>query len=155
MPTNTLIYIGASFDDSFLQIKSKYTKYILYDILPTLSYYKSDEYGYERVKNEKLFMRTLKSKFGHYVRKKDRLYFPKHNLIYHIHKDCDTLKQIPKGDILIKNFVPKHYKELLRNRNVYVNCDTTHEVKAIEYKEVHLEEYYLDCYCYCEFVENI
>lgn len=158
MLTKTLIYIGASFDDSFLfsnVIKSKYTKYILYDILPTLSYYKSKEYGYENVKNEKLFLKTLKLRFGHYVRNKNRLYFPKHNLIYHIYTDCNMVKHIPKGDILLKNFVPKYLKELFGNRKIYVNCDTIHEVKNIECEEVHFEEYYLDCYCYCEFVKNI
>jgi len=158
MNNNTLIYLGASFDNSFLfhdLIKHKYQKYILYDILPDLSFYDSEEYGITKVNNEKTFIHTLKSQYGNYVRNKNRLYFPKYNLIYHIYTDCDHIKHLPKGDILMKNYVPVQYKELLHDRNIWINCDTIHKVENIEYNTIHLEEYYLDCYCYCEFLENI
>lgn len=136
-------------------IQSTYQKYILYDILPELAFYENNEYGFEKVKNQKVFIHTLKSRFGHYVRNKNRLYFPKHNLVYYMRTDCNRLNQLRQGDILLKNFVPTSYIKLLKNRKIWVNCDTIHKVKGIEYTQIHLEEYYLDCLCYCEFLENI
>lgn len=156
----TLLYMGAGFDDSFLfnhEIRTKYNKFVLYDMLPNTSFYTQNEYGFTHVSSEKQFLKILKKNFGHYSRNKNRLYFPEFNIVYKLHTNCNTINHFCNGDVLIKNYVHPHIKEHLANRNILVNCDTVHMLSksCLQNAElIHLPEFMYENKCYCKYVDQ-
>ena len=115
------MYPGAGWDDRFLQLKVfGYNKFLLYDRMPGIPYYEPNQCGW---KKEQKFVEILKKKYGDYqIISPNVLFFPKDSIEYHISVDTDTIEP-PKGDILLKGYIPKTWRPYFKNRSIIMACN--------------------------------
>lgn len=129
----TLIYAGAAFDSDFLPIFQDmgYNKFVLYDLKPNNTKNPTDNYGQKYDRNRKLFFSNLITIFGpvsQHDKVKKIVFFQKNSIEYHYSCDINSLKRrnLPRGDILIRKFEPRHWCKdyVLEGRQVFHSCDS-------------------------------
>ena len=102
----TLVYFGAGWDFKPVSDStySKFNHFVFIDALPKLSHYEPDMFGYEKSKDRRSFIKTLKK------------YAEEHNMILtSIRKNLLTFKN---GDRRIEYYINTTVEEALNNKTI-------------------------------------
>lgn len=120
----TLHYMGAHTDNSFLTTLPNYKNYVLYDAQPNSNYFNIP-------KDE--FINKLIKKFGPIKKMRDENTIEFHkvvsqrtiSIVYHINFDCEKEFDISDGDLFISGYCPDWIEDYdFLGRKVYVSCST-------------------------------
>ena len=123
--TRTLIYPGAGWDDEFLQFLPRYDRYICVDTLPKIAHYKPGQVGWKHTSSHKVFFDKLKKTFGDCeIKSPTELFFPRFNLTYFHSTNAHHFPIPPDSDVLFRGYICSSWLPLLKNRRVFVTCDT-------------------------------